>query len=588
MKYLILLAAIVFGSWANAQMEDVVYEYQKGKKYIVHFVQNGNTLWRIQETYKVPAKDIIAANPGVEKGIVEGQKLLIPAGAAEAKYPDGTLIKEHTVVKGETLFGLAKKEGASVEEITKLTPGIESGLKLGQVLRIPLKSVTEQVKPVETQPVKEVETTVDFSDTVIAHTVLDHETLYSISKRFMVPVEELQKFNKLKNTNIKPGQVLNIPLKKEKVKQVEIRQVTPVETNPVKEVDKELLFKKKEEYNIALMLPFYLEGGEAGFKDVATEFYMGVELAIDSLEKMGFKAKLYVYDAKNDSAAIMNLLKKPEMKQMDLVFGPLIPQGADQVAAWCKTNGIRMVCPSASNSTILQNNPYVYAAVPTDITLQRILARYTVENHAKDQIVLVNSGVAKDKELYDAYRERFIELSKAKGNIKLIEIKTDDLAAYIRKNGNTVFVVPTRDKGAAMKFMGALQKSGSKAGSGTISVFGTKDWGNFEDIRGVTKNKFNLHWASANDLNYNLPETKKLLRQFRRKFKCDMSKYSAHGFDVMYHFTTTLLMDKPNAPGVINNFDLQQVGEGNGFENNQAYILKHVEFELERVGTLHE
>ncbi|MBI3239373.1 MAG: hypothetical protein HYZ43_11125 [Flavobacteriia bacterium] len=136
--------------------------------------------------------------------------------------------------------------------------------------------------------------------------------------------------------------------------------------------------------------------------------------------------------------------------------------------------------------------------------------------------------------------------------------------------------------------MGALQKSGSKAGSGSISVFGTKDWANFEDICGVTKNKFNLHWASANDLNYNLPETKKMLRQFRRKFKCDMSKYSAHGFDVMYHFATTLLMDKPNATGVINNFDLQQVGEGNGFENNQAYILKHVDFELERVGSLHE
>lgn len=587
MKYLLIIATIVFGSWANAQTDDVVYEYQKGKKYIVHFVQNGNTLWRIQETYKVPAKDIIAANPGVEKGIVEGQKLLIPAGVAEAKYADGTIIKEHTVVKGETLFNLAKKEGATVDEITKLNPGSEAGLKLGQVVKIPLKSVTEQVKPpVEAQPVKQVETTVDFSDTVIAHTVLDHETLYSISKRFMVPVEELQKFNKLKNTNIKPGQVLNIPLKKEQVKQVEVRPVTPVEV--VKQVDEELLFKKKDEYNIALMLPFYLDGGEARFKDVATEFYMGVEMAIDSLEKMGFKANLYVYDAKNDSAVIMSILKKPEMKQMDLIFGPLIPQGADLVANWCKKNGIRMVCPSASNSAILQNNPYVYAAVPTDVTLQRILARYTIENHAKDQIVLVNTGVAKDKDLYDAYRERFIELSKTKGNIKLIEIKTDDLAAYIRKNGNTVFVVPTRDKGAAMKFMGALQKSGSKAGSGSISVFGTKDWANFEDIRGVTKNKFNLHWASANDLNYNLPETKKMLRQFRRKFKCDMSKYSAHGFDVMYHFATTLLMDKPNTAGVINNFDLQQVGEGNGFENNQAYILKHVDFELERVGSLHE
>lgn len=586
MKNLLIIVSVLVSFCLNAQTEDVVYEYQKGKKYIVHFVQDGNTLWGLQETYKVPAKDIIAVNPGVEKKITEGQKLLIPAGVAEAKYADGTMIKEHTVVKGETLFGLAKKEGASVDEITKLNPGVETGLKLGQVIKIPVKSITEQQKENPVTPVKEVETTVDFKDTVITHTVLDHETLYSISKRFMVPVEELQKFNKLKNTSIKPGQVLQIPMKKEQVKQIEVRQVEVIKEE--KPVDKELLFPKKETYNIAVMLPFYLDGGEPVYKDIATEFYMGVELAVDSLERMGLKAKLYVYDAKNDSAALVALLKKPEMKQMDLVFGPLIPQTADIVAKWCKENNIRMVCPTAVSSAVLKNNPLVYAAVPTDITLERILARYTIDNHSKDQIVLVNTGVARDKELYDAYRDRFIELSKAKGNIKLIEIKSDDLAAYIRKNGNTVFVVPTRDRSAAMKFMGSLQKSGSKAGTGTISVFGTKEWAMFDDIRGVTRNKFNLHWASASDLNYALPETKSVLRQFRRKFKTDMSKYSAQGYDVTLHFCRTLLLEKESVQGIMNVFNLQHVGEGNGLENSQAFIVKNVEFELERVAVVNE
>jgi LysM repeat protein len=594
MKHLLFVLTLLFAGAAFSQVEDVTYEYQKGKKYIVHFVQAGNTLWRIQETYGVPAKDIIAANPGIEKGIVEGQKILVPKGAAEAKYPDGTIIKEHVVVKGETLYNLAKKQGVTVEELTKLNPGSEAGVKLGQVVKIPMKSVTEQsvkepVKdPVKT-PVKEVETTVSFSDTVINHTVMDHETLYSISKRFMVPVEDLQQFNKLKNTNIKPGQVLQIPLKKEQIKQVEIRKVGPV-SDP-KKIDEELLFKKKDEYHVAIMLPFFLDGGDAqsqSLKEVATEFYMGVELAIDSLEELGFNAKVHIYDVKNDSATIVALLKKPEMKQMDLIFGPLIPQGSDIVAAWCKTNKIRMVCPSACNSVILKNNPFVYAAVPSDVTLQRILARYTIDNHSKDQIVLVNTGVAKDKELYDAFRERFIELSKAKTNTKLIEIKAEDLAAYIRKNGNTVFVVPTRDRGAAMKFMNALQKSGAKAGNGTISVFGTKDWAGFEDIKGGAKNKYNLHWASANDLNYTLPVTKNMLRQYRRKFKSDMSKYAAHGFDVMFYFSTTLLMGKEAGEGVINSFDLEQVGAGNGFENNQAYILKHVDYELVRIGIVNE
>jgi LysM repeat protein len=591
MKHLLLVLTMLIAGTAFSQTEDIVYEYQKGKKYIVHIVQAGNGLWGLQETYNVPAKEIIAANPGSEKGIQAGQKLLIPKGAAEAKYPDGTLIKEHVVVKGETLFNLAKKEKTTVEAITKLNPGSEAGLKLGQVVRIPVQVVPEPVTtttPPKSEPAREVETTVSFSDTIILHTVLDHETLYSISKRFMVPVEDLQKLNKLKNNSIKPGQVLQIPLKKEQVKQVEIRKVVPAE-DPRK-ADPELLFKKKEEYQIAVMLPFFLDGGDASaqaLKEVATEFYMGVEMAIDSLKELGFNAKVYIYDVKNDSATVMAVLKKPEMKQMDLIFGPLIPLGADVVASWCKANKIRMVCPSACNASVMKSNPYVYAAIPSDVTLQRILARYTVENHSKDQIVLVNTGIVKDKELYDAFRERFIELSKAKANTKLIEIKPEDLAAYIRKNGNTVFVVPTRDRAAAMKFMSALQKSGAKAGNGTISVFGTKDWAGFEDIKGGAKNKYNLHWASANDLNYTLPETKNLLRQYRRKYKADLSKY-AHGFDVMFYFSRTLLMGKESGQGVINSFDLEQVGAGNGYENNQAYILRHVDYELVRIGTVNE
>jgi len=592
MKHLLLLVVLLIGTAAFSQTEDVTYEYKKGKKYIVHYAEDGNTLWGLYSTYHVSADEIIAANPGIEKGVVTGKKYMIPVGNAEAGTIDGTQLKEHTVVKGETLYSIAKKEAITVAELTKLNPGSEAGLKLGQIIRIPVKAaaaapVTDVKEPVSVA--KPAQTTVSFSDTVIAHTVLKEETLYSISKRFMVPVTELQQFNKLKSNSIKPGDVLKIPLKKENVKQVTIREVKPVEE--VRKVDQDLIFRSKDQYHIAVLLPFYLDGGDGAsesLKNIATEFYMGMELAVDSLEELGFKAVIHVYDVKNDSMSVVNLLKKAEMKTMDLVIGPLLPQGAEIVGNWCKTNQIRMVCPSACNSAMLKNNPYAYAAVSTDITQQRIAARYVLDNHSKDQIVLVNTGVAKDKELYDAFRDRFTELSKSKGNVKLIEIKTDDLAAYIRKNAGTVFIVPTRDKVAAIKFTNALQKSGSKAGNGTISVFATKEWAGFDDIKGVVKNKYNFHWASSSDLNYYLPETKNLLRKYRIRYKADMSRYAAHGFDVLFYFSRTLLMDKEAGQGVINAFDMEQVSEGNGYENNQCFILKHVDFDLVRVALVHE
>ena len=51
------------------QVEDITYFYSKGKRYLIHYAQDGNTLYGIKTQYKVLEKDLIAANPGIEKGV---------------------------------------------------------------------------------------------------------------------------------------------------------------------------------------------------------------------------------------------------------------------------------------------------------------------------------------------------------------------------------------------------------------------------------------------------------------------------------------------------------------------------------------
>ena len=590
MKNHLFYLFIFIGTTLFAQPDAAQKEVLNGKRYYVHFVQSGNTLWGIHKLYNVPVEEIVQANPGSEKGVNEGQKLLIPVPLVDVS---------HTAQSKETLFSISKKYEVTVESIIAANPGSDRGLNAGQVIQVQgvdrevasVNAKPDQVKDqqiaekADSVPAKET-IKVSFSDSVINHIVLDHETLYSISKRFMVPVEDLQKLNNLKSTKINEGDVLKIPLRKENVKQVEVRQVQEIE--PPK-VDEALLFKKKSNYKIAVLLPFDLNSkGQTQLKTLATEVYMGMQLAIDSLNMEGVTAEVRFVDFPTDSAAIAIYLKKPEMQKLDLVIGPLLPQTADQVALWCKQQQVRMICPAAVNSSVLKNNPYVYAAVASEITQMKSLAVYTLEQFAKDQIVLVNTGVAKDKDLYDAYRNRFMELSQAKGNVKLIEIKAADLAGYIRKNGNTVFVVPTRDKGAAIKFVQAVHKSKSKAADGTITILGTKDWAGFDDISGYYKTTYNITWATASDLNYTLPATKQLLYLYRSAYKADMNKFGAQGFDVMYYFMKTLLLEETVKEQVINAFNLEKVAQGSGFENKQCFIVKHVDYELVRAGVYHE
>jgi LysM repeat protein len=584
---LVCLLACSNGLFAQIDTKDWVYEYANGKKYAVHIAQAGNTLWGIHTTYGVPVDDIVAANPGIEKGVKEGFRYLIPLGGADMKVQSGTIVREHTVVKGETAFSIAKKYNSSVDDLLKFNPGIDKGLKVGQVLKVIIAPTTETVLPKPADKPTVIGPSITFSDTVLVYEVKASETLYTISKRFMVPVTDLQSFNNLKSSNLKTGDLLKIPLKKENVKQIQVREIKPKEE--LRKVDDELIFKAKTKYNIAVLLSFGLnDKSNSALKNLATEFYMGVELAADSLERLGFDATIKIIDLPMDSIGIFKILNTSEMKNMDLIFGPLVPQSADIVGRWCGQQKIRMVCPSACNSSLLKNNPYIYASVATDMTQQEVLAKYTIDTYKSAQIILVNPGNNKDQELYDAYRKRFIELSKKNGNIKLIEAKISDYSTFVSKSGESVVIFPSRDKGTVISFINSLHKAIGKSPNADVTVMGLKEWGGFDEIAGYYKSKYKITWASSSDLNYSLPDTQNLLRLYRKKYHADMNKAGAHGFDVIYYFTRTLLLKEEVPSEVINSFELKQAFVGGGYENQSCFILKHEDYELIRVGVFYE
>ena len=584
-KYSLILFFLCSAMSLFAQPKDAEVEVKDGKKYYVHFVQAGNTLWGIHSIYNVPVEDIVSSNPGVENGVKEGQKLLIPIAVSTVKPNEiKGETKTYTVLPQETLFGISKKFGVNLEELVEANPGTENGVKVGQVLTIPESDHVVEKLPtntnVKTSTGKELN--VVFSDTIIEHVVLAHETMYSISKRFMVPVPDIQKINGLKNTKIKNGDVIKIPIRNEKFQQLEVREIKTIVSRTV---DSTLLFKKKDEYSIALLLPFYLdkpEGANKAVSDYATEFYMGAKIALDSLESLGFKAKLFIYDAKNDSASVKSILNKKEFASMDMVIGPLFPDKMGLVAEWCKKNKVRFVCPVASNATILKNNQFVYSSVPSDMTLMEGAAKYLLSLNLKDQLVLVKPTNSKDQLLYESFRQSFLNLPSKGMRPKLIEISVSDVKAYVKKGLNTYFVVPTNDKSTALKFMNTLN-SCTKNFTGVISVLGTKEWVNFDEISGEYKNKYNFQFPSPNDFNYSYESIKEVMKIYRKNYSSDMSKMAVQGFDVSFFFISKYLLGKEISEGLMTNFEMFQKGNGNGFENGNVYILKQQDFEIIKI-----
>ena len=157
------------------------------------------------------------------------------AGFSQEKY-----IK-HTISKGENLTIIAKKYGLKPKDIIKANPNAPKILKLNSVLLIPNTNQSATIKPNETVA----------NTTPGLHEVQAKETLWGISKKYNISVEDLKKANPLLETEgLKIGQQITIPSNVIAVSDSEKTIESSIQTSTDVEVSREVL-PKETKYGIA-------------------------------------------------------------------------------------------------------------------------------------------------------------------------------------------------------------------------------------------------------------------------------------------------------------------------------------------------
>lgn len=601
MKKLAILLFACLPFLASAQPGTTPVVEKNGKKYYEHTVEEGNTLWGLQRTFGVPVEEIVEENPSLKDGLKKGQKVWIPVTAESIKKIPTS---EYKVRKGETLYGLSRRFNTTVDDLIALNPELKNtGLDKGQVIKIPLQDedkdpvaiVDTPAKPeVKERPVSPNPFVVDtvvtddgsheqrsfqFSDSTIRHIVMSHETLYSVSKRFMISVEEIMKVNGLKSTAIKEGQILIIPVKQERVERLTVK-VVPEDRDPA---EGPLVFEPKEKYTIAILLPFYLGGGNKyspRVSQLATQFYMGAKLAVDSLEKRGLVADLVIYDTKNDSAQIQSILSDSSFLSTDLVIGPFFEDHIETIADYCGENRIRMVCPVATTEDHLKENRLMYQAVPSTTVSMELLAMRMLKENTNDNIVLVKPTTKEDLEMYNAFRDAFQSTPIEGKRPVLVEANIDNFTGHVRSGVKTLIVIPTNDQKTAIKFINALGRRGTRAKD--VYVYGTKDWENFSEINNMYKNKYHFRYASSNFMDYYTEMGIGLNKLHRAMYKTDLSRMAAHGYDILTYFSSEFFlpetMEKPTL--VMDGFNMEQVSPTDGYRNTHLFVIEQEDYEL--------
>lgn len=577
-----------------------------GKKYYIHKVEKGRSLYAIARIYNMDVNSILAENDEAIDGLKHGQELKIPFESLMPKQStaiDTNKYMYHKIAKGETIYGITKKYAIDEKKLASYNPTVSNGLKEGEYLIIGEKKKNNSTKPVVTNT-----TTVNTGfDT---YTVLQGETLYGISKKMNVSQEDLLKLNPEIKEGIKPDQILKIAQTKKITTPVATVSITPSTAIPSLPLDTSLLHKpKKAIYHIGLFLPFKLAESDninidelarakASFpqtQSLALDFYSGFKKAADSLTAKGFEVSIHLYDVEErDSIKIEAICKTSEFKNLDAIFGPLYAYVFRLVSNHAKEFGIAVVSPLTQQNKILFNNALVSKVNPSQYTLIESLADYYADSLlATSNIIIVNS-TAKDLQYIKAFKSRYNEsLLTHNKTLKdsIVEVKgiAGVKAAYVPGKKNVV-VLLTNNQVFLQDFITQLYVFSDKK---DIMLMGFNSVSNIENLDQDYLNNLQFHFAAPNHIDFKDSVIKLLTRQFQDIYVADPSEYYFQGFDIGMYYLSNLKtqgpaffvnLEKYPSEGVSTRFKFYRPDEETGFENRAVYIYRYSNYQLQKLG----
>src|SRR5690606_18134079 len=264
--------------------------------------------------------------------------------------------------------------------------------------------------------------------------------------------------------------------------------------------------------------------------EISLDYYRGVKIALDSLKKMGLNADVFVYDAGEDLVEIKDVLRKPEIKELDIIFGPMHKTSVALVSDMTKKNEIYLVSPNSFSNQVFEDNPFLVRAMASRETLMRYLANYVAIQHQEDNVIMINSESSKDWPYRKLFKENYNKaigsfqnvFSDSLRSVGISIAKPENVEKWFKKDQKNILVVPSNELAFVSDFMTRLSRVNPEY---DIQVYGLDNWTKYDNIDVEYKNRFHLRLVVPNFVDYQKEETKDFLKKYRDEFDMEPTQY---------------------------------------------------------------
>lgn len=621
MKHIKLVVFLFLFVWVGAFAQD--------KKFITYKVKEGETVQSISKTLSITPYDLLKLNPDIKDNVSLGDLLIIPNKQYDplgdisivdlSGVGDKDIIVDefiyHEVLPKETIYSIVKSFNVTSEDLNKSNPFLKAnGLRIGQVIRIPLKiDDTElKAKDANTQPylvkpkdtkysiskkfnisidyleelnpkiaenglqiddviIVPIETVTTVEDEFLIYEVQKLETMYSITRKFGITEEEMLALNPEVSNGIKEGMLIKVPNMLDVGKPLFIDYI-PAEAK----------------LRIAMMLPFKSKRDSLNFEgdrllNITTDFYFGALIAIDSLKKQGLSVQMKVFDTENNKQVSRKLSDQMELQEFDAVIGPLFLSNVKVVSDNLKYGKPLIISPiSTKNHSDIVNNKLVQERASLANQTEEMMD-YIKANYENQDLIVIKNESQRSQDQYDRIIADLQSLNPEK-EVKVLEpkdgyINPDEFRVFrdtLERNIVNWFFITDNDPaylGDVFNNLGVFPEADS------LLVFGFEKDRNFNKIDNNFLARVHFHYPINTFIDHDTPAYKNFVSIYRRKYYGRPSSFAVEGFDMTYD----LLQRLANSPDIINQGVSERIGTkydfientSGGIINKGIYIIKY-------------
>ncbi len=567
-----------------------------------HTVVKGDTLYNIARRYGLTIAELQNLNPTTREGQVSlGEVLQVNGKAAPAASGNNQAALGRIVLKPkQTIYGLTKQYHISETELRALNPELDSHMRIGDQVTLPLAAIQKYgdaaaVQPAETNTdrvVAEVSFPVSTEPAVVAlseneYEVKPKDNYFKITRQFKITQKKLYDLNPgLEARGLQAGDVIvvregaNMDSSSSSAPVIETAVVGDdyvtytvqagdtvfgilnkfgitlddlLSLNPnitqglkagmvikIKKMDAAYVKKSGNALNVVLMLPFGFDTGDAKYRSLSLDFLAGAKLAIERNARAGQQLDIKVIDAGNEKS-FKNSLTQINKDNTDLIIGPFFKSSVLEVLDFVKTNKIPVVAPFANSDDLMGYNNLIIIETQDEVYADRIV-KEVKDVYAEQKIYILTDS----DETQAKYLKAGLEKQLRNATVQIVRSAADIRPEQNMMTGQAapvIAVLASKNDNLGEAFGNRLITLAQEApGTRAFSMY----YAPIFEKKVEELNPSGLVYLMDRTINTEGNFEKEILAAYRAKYCKAPSKYAVIGFDV-----TNDMLTRENKKGEI-------------------------------------